>query len=75
MKHVDGLALKIKGEADRLRRMADTAQYEGDVEREQRLRFQARSKSSFYYALEAKRKKGLDKVISALEQPTLFDPE
>lgn len=75
MKTVNEYNLKIKQEAEQLRKEADWAQLEGDVEREERLRFQARAKTSFYYALENKRKKGLDRVIAALEQPLLFDPE
>lgn len=75
MRTVNTFNLKIKQEAARLRQEADWAQLEGDVEREERLRFQARAKTSFYYALENKRKKQLDKLITALEQPTLFEPE
>lgn len=75
MSTVSSFQLGVKKEADELRRMADIAQREGDIEREERLRFQARSKSSLYWAMERKRKKGLGKVIQALEQATLFDPE
>jgi hypothetical protein len=75
MNTVNGYNLKIKHEAEALTHQANLAQVDGDVRLEQQLRHAAKDKWSFYYALENKRKKGLDRVIAALEQPLLFDPE
>jgi len=73
MNTVNSFALGIKKEAEHYQQQADYAQMIGDVATEQQLRHQAKQTFKRYYALEGKRKKQINKLITALEQPTLFE--
>lgn len=69
----DAFQLGLKNEAMMNNHTADLCQIMGDFKREQILRHRAKETMRLYWKLEMRRKKNLGKLITALEQPTLFE--
>lgn len=64
------LKFMTMSEIDRLRQKAIFAQFIGDYEAEQRLRYQIKLQVKFWHATETNRKKRLQKLIDSLSEPT-----
>ena len=56
-------------EIDKLRQKADIAQFIGDYETEQKIRYQIKIQVKFWHATETNRKKRLQKMIDSLSEP------